>query len=117
MVRWTADEMEKEMTLEQWLKETDRTAIYPDSFNKELTGVVYNALGLAGEAGEVADEIKKVIRNDKGIITPERKKKLCLEMGDVMWYWLRLTKELDLDIEDIMSENLKKLSQRYEHRQ
>ena len=105
------------MTLEQWLKETDKTAIYPDSFNKELTGAVYCGLGLAGEAGEVADELKKIIRNDLGIITAERKKKLCLEMGDVMWYWLRLTKELDLDINEIMAENLKKLSQRYEHRE
>ena len=104
------------MTLEQWLKETDKTAVYPDSFDKRLQPVVYCALGLAGEAGEVADEIKKIIRNDKGIITPERMKKLCLELGDVMWYWLRLTKELDLDIEDIMAENLKKLSQRYEKR-
>jgi len=107
----------RQMTLEQWLKETDRTAIYPDSFTKNLAGVVYLTLGLAGESGEVADEIKKIIRNDNGIITPERKKKLCLEMGDVMWYWLRLTKELELDIEDIMAENLKKLSQRYEHRE
>lgn len=106
----------RQMTLETWLAETNKTAIYPDSFTKDLAGVVYCALGLAGEAGEVADEIKKVIRNDSAIITPERKKKLCLEMGDVMWYWLRLTKELDLDIEDIMHENLKKLTQRYEHR-
>jgi len=101
--------------LDTWLANTDKTAVYPDSFNKELTGAVYLTLGLNGEAGEVADEIKKIIRNDNGIITPERKKKLYLEMGDVMWYWLRLTKELDLDIEDIMAENLKKLSQRYEH--
>lgn len=104
------------MNLQNWLDATDKTAIYPDSFTKDLAGVVYLTLGLAGESGEVADEIKKIIRNDNGIITSERKKKLCLEMGDVMWYWLRLTKELDLDIEEIMSENLKKLSQRYEHR-
>jgi NTP pyrophosphatase (non-canonical NTP hydrolase) len=106
----------RSMTLDMWLKETDKTAIYPNEFTKDLAGVVYLTLGLAGESGEVADEIKKIIRNDKGIITPERKKKLCLEMGDVMWYWLRLTKELDLDITEIMAENLKKLSQRYEHR-
>ena len=104
------------MDLRQWLAATDKTAVYPDSFNKELTGVVYSALGLAGEAGEVAEEIKKIIRNDNGILTAERKKKLCLEMGDVMWYWLRLTKELELDIDEVMDANLKKLSQRYEHK-
>ena len=105
------------MTLERWLTETNKTAIYPNSFTQDLGGVAYCALGLNGEAGEVADEIKKVIRNDKGIITPERKKKLCLELGDVMWYWLRLTKELDLNIEHIMDENLHKLSKRYENRE
>lgn len=102
--------------LEEWQINTEKTAIYPDTFNKELAGTVYLGLGLAGEAGEVADQIKKTIRNDNGIITPERMEKLTLELGDVGWYWLRLINELGLTVEEVMKKNIEKLQKRYEHR-
>jgi NTP pyrophosphatase (non-canonical NTP hydrolase) len=102
--------------LTEWQLATQATAVYPDSFNKELSKLVYCALGLNGEAGEVADEIKKVIRNDGGIITPERREKLKLELGDVGWYWLRAIEEAGMTIEEVMSANIAKLTKRYEHR-
>jgi len=102
--------------LDTWMANTNKTAVYPDSFNKELTGAVYLALGLNGEAGEVADEIKKILRNDNGIITPARYEKLKLELGDVGWYWLRLCKELGFSLEEVMAANIEKLAKRYEHR-
>lgn len=102
--------------LEEWQINTEKTAIYPASFNSELAGAVYLALGLNGEAGEVADEIKKIIRNDDGIITPERRAKLKLELGDVGWYWLRMIKEFGFTVDEVMEANIEKLSKRYEHR-
>ena len=102
--------------LEEWQINTDKTAVYPDSFNKDLAGAVYLTLGLNGEAGEVAEEIKKIIRNDDGIITPERRAKLKLEIGDVGWYWLRLISELGFTLDEVMKANIEKLTKRYEHR-
>ena len=99
-----------------WQAATEATAIYPDSFNKELSKLIYCALGLNGEAGEVADEIKKVIRNDNGIISPERREKLKLELGDVGWYWLRIIEEAGFTVEEVMAANVEKLQKRYEHR-
>lgn len=113
---WNYIESKGRNMFDEWMKATDKTAVYPDSFNKELSGAVYLALGMNGEAGEVADEIKKIIRNDNGIITPERRAKLCLELGDVGWYWLRMIKELGFTVDEIMEKNIEKLSKRYENR-
>lgn len=72
----------------------------------------YAALGLAGETGEVVDEIKKVVRDDNSVLSDERKDKLILEMGDVLWYLHRLALDLDVDIQDVMQRNVDKLTDR-----
>lgn len=83
------------------------TAIYP----KEI-GLFYAALGLTGEAGEVADVIKKLYRDDNGSLTPERKQTLMKEIGDVLWYTATLATELGLDLETIAQANVGKLASR-----
>lgn len=72
----------------------------------------YAALGLAGETGEVVDEIKKVMRDDDGVLKEERKAKLTLELGDVLWYWIRLCLDLGIDPIEIMQKNIDKLVDR-----
>lgn len=67
------------------------------------------ALGIAGEGGEVADEIKKIIFHDK----PVDHQKLINECGDVLWYIARLLTALDCTLEECMVANVNKLSQRY----
>jgi NTP pyrophosphatase (non-canonical NTP hydrolase) len=83
------------------------TARYPR--NEALT---YPALGLAGEAGEFADHVKKVIRDDGGAVTPERRKAMAKELGDVLWYVAQLATELELELEQIAQQNLEKLLSR-----
>ena len=78
--------------------------------------VIYPTLGLLGEAGEVAEKIKKLIR-DKGYrpgdcINDNDKKAITLELGDVMWYVAELASNLDLSLETICQQNLIKLSSR-----
>jgi NTP pyrophosphatase (non-canonical NTP hydrolase) len=68
---------------------------------------MYHALGLAGETGEVVDCIKKGVRD--GTLDRE---KLIKEMGDMLWYWIRLCKIFGLPPEDIAYENLLKLEDR-----
>jgi NTP pyrophosphatase (non-canonical NTP hydrolase) len=84
-----------------------RTAEYPRE-----AWLSYPALGLAGEAGEVAEHAKKAIRDDGGTITDERRATLARELGDVLWYLTQLASELGLELDAIARENLEKLFSR-----
>ena len=75
-------------------------------------GLSYPALGLAGEAGEVAEQIKKSIRDDAGELTGQRRSALAKELGDVLWYLAQLATELDLDLDEVAAGNLDKLRSR-----
>jgi NTP pyrophosphatase (non-canonical NTP hydrolase) len=74
--------------------------------------LAYPALGLAGEAGEVAEQIKKSIRDDGGEVTEERLAAIAKELGDVMWYVAQLATELGLELDEIAGLNLEKLRSR-----
>lgn len=69
-------------------------------------------LGLAGESGEVADKIKKIIRDQGGVIRPEDKKNLEKELGDVLWHLATCARYLGLDLEQVAQANLTKLNSR-----
>ena len=87
-----------------------RTAAYPRA-GEDMT---YPALGLCGEAGEVAEKVKKTLRDDGGVLTDERREGLSRELGDVLWYLSQLATEAGLDLEEIAAENLDKLFSRQE---
>jgi NTP pyrophosphatase (non-canonical NTP hydrolase) len=71
--------------------------------------IVWNALGLAGEAGECVDAIKKGILHQHGLDRDKMKK----ELGDVAWYLAALCTKLDLDLGDVFEANIEKLKTRY----
>lgn len=77
------------------------------------TNITYPALGLAGEAGEVCDKIKKIIRDHGGVVNDERRAALALELGDVLWYVLQMCTELGLDGSAVAQGNLNKLESRF----
>jgi len=89
---------------DHYQRKTQETAIYPE--DKALE---YLALGLNGEAGEVAEKIKKHIRDGK-----ELDEDFAKELGDVLWYLTRLVDELDADMSEIAEANLDKLFDRKE---
>lgn len=72
----------------------------------------YPALGLAGETGEAIEVVKKMIRDNKGVVTPEIKHDLILELGDVLHYLIRLAKDFDISMDEIIDGNTEKLSKR-----
>ena len=84
------------------------TAIYPKKYE-----TIYPALGLCGEAGEVAEKIKKVIRDgvDYGY-EEEFKADLTKELGDVLWYVAALASDLDISLNDVAEKNVQKLASR-----
>lgn len=98
------------MNFEEYQKLSRKTAIYPDKDNN----FVYVTLGLVGEAGEIAEKIKKIFRDNNGILDEERKQVLKKELGDVLWYLAQLSTELGLSLDDIACFNIEKLSSRKE---
>jgi NTP pyrophosphatase (non-canonical NTP hydrolase) len=74
--------------------------------------LMYLCMGLAGEGGEVIEKIKKIIRNKDGAITPEDKKLLAYELGDVLWYLSQLSNRLDIPFSEVAQTNIDKLSDR-----
>ena len=97
------------MTGNEYQEKASKTALYP----KEM-GLYYVALGLTAESGEVANCIKKIIRDDNNVITQEKREQLKKELGDVLWYLSRICAELDLSMDDVMSANIEKLYSRME---
>jgi NTP pyrophosphatase (non-canonical NTP hydrolase) len=92
----------------RYQKQARKTAIYPNQ-GKNLP---YPTLGLAGESGEIADNVKKLIRDDNGTLTPQRKKALVNELGDVLWYVSAICNELKVTLNSVAETNLKKLQSR-----
>lgn len=109
------------MNLNDYQKKARQTAIYPRQYS-----VIYPALGLAGESGEVAEKIKKEIRDGcKGescedmscpgpFESKEFKDKVIKEMGDVLWYLASLAEDLGVKLETVAKVNLEKLAKRKE---
>ncbi len=95
------------MELSEYQRLSRRTAQYP-----RAAWLSYPALGLAGEAGEVAEHAKKAIRDDAGEVSDERRAKMSKELGDVLWYVAQLASELELDLDDVAQANLDKLLSR-----
>ncbi len=96
------------MTFEEYQLKARETAIYPDKDNN----FIYPTLGLVGEAGEVAEKMKKVLRDDGGVISEEKKEEITKELGDVLWYIANLSKELKIPLEDVAQKNIEKLQSR-----
>jgi len=92
------------MNMNEYQRKASGTAIY-----KANVAIVYPALGLAGEAGEVANKVKKLMRDGK-----LDKQALGAEIGDCLWYISALSRDLGLDLEDIAQANLDKLNDRKE---
>ena len=85
-----------------------KTAVYPDVGRNPI----YPTLGLTGEAGEVADKVKKVIRDRGGVFDADTREAIKLELGDVLWYVAQLASELGYDLNEVADANLHKLSSR-----
>lgn len=115
--------MDLELEAKQWMKERQlssitaalyqekacKTAIFPESQAME-----YLTLGLTGEAGEIANKVKKFIRD--GATKDEylaKRIEIGYEIGDVLWYCAVLAEELEMNLGHIMEKNLEKLADRH----
>ncbi|MBJ7329473.1 MAG: nucleoside triphosphate pyrophosphohydrolase family protein [Solirubrobacteraceae bacterium] len=97
-------------TFAEYQHDSRATAVYPDAGDNLL----YPTLGLCGEAGEVAEKVKKMLRDDAGVLSDERRAAISKELGDVLWYVAQVATEAGLDLEAIAGANLAKLRSRQE---
>ena len=96
------------MDFNDYQRESRKTALYPNVGSN----AIYPTLGLVGEAGEVADKVKKILRDKKGLFDKESKDAIKFELGDVLWYISQLSSELGYELEEVASSNLQKLNGR-----
>ena len=83
------------------------TAIYPRE-----QAIIYPTLGLTGEAGEVANKVKKIIRDGSDSKDEKLVSEIKAEIGDCLWYIAVLANDFDIKLSDIASTNLEKLANR-----
>ena len=77
-------------------------------------GMLEKVLGLAGESGEACDKIKKLIRDNNGEVSEEKKKELVKELGDILWYLAMVSKYLGMEFSKVAEMNIEKLQDRFE---
>jgi NTP pyrophosphatase (non-canonical NTP hydrolase) len=95
------------MDLDTYQNLAKATAVYPKNLK-----IIYPALGLAGEAGEVANKVKKIYRDHEGVVTDELRDAIGKELGDVLWYVQQVATDLDMSLHNIAVYNLKHLAER-----
>jgi len=93
------------MNFDTYQGEAAKTAIYSGDHM-----IIYPTLGLVGEAGEVAEKIKKVLRDETNL----DREALAGEIGDVLWYIAALCRDLNISMSDCAEGNLRKLRSRME---
>ncbi len=101
------------MEFNEYQQKSRQTAVYPIIGQ----GFVYPALGLAGESGEVVEKIKKIFRDQQGMVGDEQRQAVAKELGDVLWYLAQLATELDLELNQVAQDNLTKLLSRQQRGQ
>jgi NTP pyrophosphatase (non-canonical NTP hydrolase) len=98
----------KKMEMNKYQEYARNTAQYPN--DTWYNGLIYTVLGLNGEAGEVAEKVKKMLRDDLKL--EDCKKGIIDELGDVLWYVASVANELGYDLSDVANRNIEKLDSR-----
>ena len=99
------------MTFEEYQKKALSTVL---STGDEFKDLLHWVLGITGEAGEVAEKVKKIIRDKNSVVTEDDKKELAKELGDVLWYIAVFANDLGVSMDEIAQTNLDKLASRKE---
>ncbi|MFH1207272.1 MAG: nucleoside triphosphate pyrophosphohydrolase family protein [Patescibacteria group bacterium] len=96
------------MNFNEYQGKARQTALYPNKDNN----YIYPTLGLAGEAGELANKVKKISRDHGGVLDESQKQAIAEELGDALWYVSNLASELKMPLEEVAQGNLNKLASR-----
>lgn len=95
------------LSLNKYQKKALETKVYGAG-----ASIIYPSLKLNGEAGEVAEKVGKVLRDNNGEFTEEIKKAIMMEIGDVLWYCAALADDLGYTLNEVAKANVAKLEKR-----
>jgi NTP pyrophosphatase (non-canonical NTP hydrolase) len=103
------------MNFDEYEQKAGTTAVYPN----RGSNIVYPALKLAGESGEVAEKVGKFLRGDYGQmrmggLPPDLRDHLVKELGDVLWYVAAMCHEINVPMSTVAEKNIEKLASRKE---
>lgn len=105
--------MPRLLYLDEYQYEARKTAIYPQAIPKDAPGgLFYTVMKLNGEAGELAEEAGKMLRDDDGQLSEDRRQRMIKELGDVLWYVANIAQELNVTLDSVAQHNLEKLADR-----
>lgn len=96
--------------LEEYEELMQTSKFYP----QDKLPITYPALGLNGEAGEVAEKVKKCWRDNNGVFTEDIKKAILKELADVLWYIWACADDMDYTLEDVLLTSMRKVKERQE---
>lgn len=107
------DDPDQSMTMYDYEEAAMNTAVYDHP-------LMYPTLGLVGEAGEVADKVKKLYRDEQLSLggdpilelNVETRIEIAKELGDVLWYVTAVASDLGFDLDEIAGMNIEKLNSR-----
>ena len=100
------------MDLDKYQKRAAKYDLFETTVDLKSPGFLEKILGLAGEAGEAADKVKKILRDKGGYASEDDKAELVKELGDVLWYVANVARYLDVDLSQIAKVNIDKLESR-----
>ena len=102
------------MEFDDYQKKAKKYDQFENTSDPKEAGLMEKVLGLPGEAGEVADKFKKILRDKDGKIGVEEKEEIKKELGDVLWYVAAVARNLGLPLSEVAKGNLEKLESRYQ---
>lgn len=100
------------MDLSEYQEQAWPFADWPGHDNNTWSTLAYPTIGLTGEAGELANKVKKIKRDDGGTLTPERREAILKELGGVLWYAAAVATKLQADLSIVAERNLQELTDR-----
>lgn len=110
----------EQISLKTYMQLVENVAFYPQVNAHNMAAATYLVLGLCGEAGEVSEKFKKIIRDEQldptvklSALSVEQQEEILNEMGDVVWYVARIAVEIGKDINEVLQVNYDKLMSRY----
>ena len=100
------------MKLDKYQEQAAEFDLFETTVDLKSPGFLEKVLGIAGEAGEVTDKVKKIIRDKGGYASEEDRMEIAKELGDVLWYVANVARYMGVSLSDIAEGNIEKLASR-----
>ena len=102
------------MKFDEYQEKAKKYDLFEATDNLKEVAFTEKVLGLAGEAGEAADKVKKILRDKDGKVSLDDKGAISKELGDVLWYLANISRYLGIPLSEVASGNIEKLESRYQ---